>query len=388
MSILVESDTKVTIYSAMKYLGITLMVFLLIAMAGALYLKYRMNNTPDKKDLEASLDAVLEQLLDNGLYGVVIGVYKDKKSFIKGYGSVTKGGGVAPSATTVFEIASITKLFTASTLQLLCDKGILRLDSTLAEMLGHNALSQAAENVTLRELATHHSGFPTFPKQYLRKVPDFANISRDITVKDMYAYLEHPEDKAKSGHFGYSNFGAGLLGHLLEISTGKSYENIVSETLLAPLGMTHTFVTLNGGRSTDMAQGYSMRGDQVALLDWFGGSLNGAGALKSTASDMLLFIKANVDDNPAPISLSIKKTHEPQFDGKTGLGWILPDFIDRFVGNQTIRWHNGLTPGYASYIAIDPKNKTGLIILSNKAADVTFLGTMLMRQVRTQSWAL
>ena len=100
------------------------------------------------------------------------------------------------------------------------------------------------------------------------------------------------------------------------------------------------------------------------------------------------FIKANVEADGSSISKSLNKTHEPQFGGDTALGWMLPGFLDRLMGNSSVRWHNGLTPGYASYIVIDPKNKTGLVILSNKATDLSMPGMLLMKLLRTQSWAL
>jgi CubicO group peptidase (beta-lactamase class C family) len=248
------------------------------------------------------------------------------------------------------------------------------------------ALSPSVKKVTLRQLAAHRSGFPSFPDEYLKKFPDTDNISRDFTTTDMYAYLKNPNGKQESGQFEYSNFGAGLLGYVLATTAKKNYEDIVTDTLLEPLGMTSTFVTAKNGNAKNIAQGYSMSGNPAKLLDWSGGTLDGAGSLKSTAHDMMLFIKANVDEGDSPISKSLHKTHEPQFDGETAIGWLLPGFIDRFVGNQSILWHNGLTPGYASYIAIDTQSKAGLIILSNKATGVEMPGTMLMRLIRTQSW--
>lgn len=373
----------------MKYMTVALIAFALAVLSGVLYLKYRLPNPPDRENLEVELDTEMKKWLHRGLsYGLVIGVFKDNKSFITGYGSVTRESNTTPTSTTIFEIASITKLFTASTLQFLCDKGDLRLDSTLGEQMRHTVLSPAVREVTLLQLATHRSGFPAFPEEYLSRIPDTDNISRDFTLNDLYAYLANPSGKREPGRFEYSNFGAGLLGHVLALSTGKSYQEIVAGTLLEPLGMTSTFVTPNEAYTYDIAQGYSMSGRPAKLLDWSGGALEGAGALKSSARDMVLFIKANVEDDGSPILKSLNKTHEPQFDGVTAIGWMLPGFLDRLMGNSSVRWHNGLTPGYASYIVIDPKNKTGLVILSNKATDLRMPGILLMKLLRTQSWAL
>lgn len=372
----------------MRVMTVILIALALVAVTGVLYLKYRLNNTPDRRNLEAELDAEIQKMMNGGLsYGLVIGVYKDGKTFIKGYGSVARETNVAPTPSTIFEIASITKLFTAATLQALSDKGVLQLDSTLGDLMGNAALSPSVKKVTLRQLAAHRSGLSAFPDEYLKKFPDTDNISRDFTTNDMYAYLGNPNGKQEPGRFEYSNFGAGLLGHVLATTTKKTYEGIVTDTLLEPLGMTSTFVTIKDGHAKDIAQGYSMSGSPAKLLDWSGGALDGAGSLKSTAHDMVLFIKANLDGGDSPVTHSLRKAHEPQFDGETAIGWMLPGFIDRFVGIQSVLWHNGLTPGYASYIAIDTKRKAGIVILSNKATPVDVPGSTLMRLIRTQSWA-
>ena len=160
----------------MKILVILLVLVVVAAVLAVLYLKYRLDNTSDNKDLEAALDSEVMKLIQHDAsYGMVIGVYKDGKSFIKGYGTVNKESATVPSASTVFQIASVSKLFTTSLLQILCDEGVLRLDATLAELIGDSiALSPAAQRVTLKQLATHTSGFPSFPKSHVIKAIELA----------------------------------------------------------------------------------------------------------------------------------------------------------------------------------------------------------------------
>ena len=112
---------------------------------------------------------------------------------------------------------------------------------------------------------------------------------------------------------------------------------------------------------------------------WTFSSLAGAGAFNSNAEDMMKFIQANIE-NGSILSQTLKKMHEPKFGGDTGVGWMQPTFLDRFFGNKTVVWHNGMVGGYASYVSIDTKTKTGIVIFSNKAVDVTMLGMMLTRQ--------
>ena len=377
----------------MKILAITLALIAVVAVMGILYLKYRLNNAPDNKDLETAIDSEIKKLTNNDLsYGLVIGIYKAGKSFIKGYGTVNKEGAAVPGASTVFQIASVSKLFTASLLQLLCDEGIVKIDATLGELIGESvALSPAAREVTLKQLVTHTSGFPKDPKPLVLKATKLAgkenllqNPFSHIEREDIFEYLKTTEDKRAPGKFEYSNFGMGLLGHVLEIVTKKDFESLISEKLLVPLDMRDTAISLTPEMKLHLAQGHTGAGEPSPL--WTFRALAGAGAFNSDAEDMMRFIRANIEEGSA-MSRTLKKMHVPQFGGDTGIGWMQPTFIDRFVGNQSVVWHNGMVGGYASYLSIDTKAMTGIVILSNKAIDVTMLGMMLTRQARTQSWS-
>lgn len=377
----------------MKILAIVLALVVVAAASAVLYLKYRLDNTPDDKDLEAALDSEVKKLTKNDLsYGLVVGVYKDRRSFIKGYGTVNKESSTVPGASTVFQIASVSKLFTASLLQILCDEGILRMDATLGELIGGSiTLSPAAQQVTLKQLATHTSGFPSVPKSLGLKATELAgkenlmqNPYSHLGPKYLFDYLKTTEDKREPGRFEYSNFGMGLLGHVLEIVTKKSLESLVSEKLLSQLDMRNTAIQLTPEMKEHLAQGYTANGEPSPI--WTFSALAGAGAFNSNAEDMMRFIRENIEDGSI-LSQTLKKMHAPQFGGDTGIGWLQPMFLDRFFDNKTVVWHNGMVGGYASYISIDTKAKTGIVILSNKAVDVTMLGMMLTRQARTQSWS-
>lgn len=358
-----------------------------IAVSAVLYLKYRMDNTPDKKKLETAIDAEVSKAMKTGLFpGIVVGVYKDGRKFIKGYGTVEK------EATTVFQIGSVSKLLTASLLQSLCDEGVVSMEATLGELIGGSMpLSPAAQGVTLRQLVTHTSGFPSIPKSLEDKVIKMAG--EDDPLLDPYSYLgpqsifeylATTEDKREPGRFAYSNFGMGLLGHVLEVLTGRDYESLVKEKVLIPLGMNSTAITLTPEVKAQLAQGHTAKG--VPTRVWTFAALAGAGAYSSTAEDMLRFIQCSVEER-GPAAQRFQKMRAPQFGGDTGIGWIQPTFLDRFFGNRGVVWHNGMVGGYASYLSIDKETKTGVVILTNQASATEMLGMMLTRQVRTQSWS-
>ncbi len=370
---------------ALKIAGIVLLVLIGVIAAIYFYARYRLSHVRDYGNLEASLDKAAQKLMAaDPQRAVVVGVYKAGRSLIKGYGSSVKGAATPPDSSSIFELASTSKLFTTSLLKILCEHGIVRLDDKIADLLrDHIVLPPAAAAITLRHLATHTSGFPSLPQSFLEKMQDEANPYKDLKTQDLYDYLKGCAGKKPEGAFEYSNFGMGLLGHILALKAGCGYEEAVQREILRPLGMSHTFVAIDSSLADNIVQGYNEAGAPAPV--WTDNVLTGAGSFLSNASDMLLFIRANVDKAHLLYPV-LAKTHLPQPGGAGGLGWMRSDGLDKFLGNKDILWHNGMAGGYASYIAIDTAADAGIIVLSNKAADVTGDGSMLMRTVTTQSW--
>ncbi len=370
----------------MKIILVILSILLLVLAALFIYVIYRTNSASDKKDLEAAIDKQANRFISKGRsYGLVVGVYKNGKTFIRGYGTTGQGKNVLPDSSTVFELASTSKLFTTAVLQILADDGVLRIEDTLQEFLKDKVqLPASSRHTTLQHLATHLSGFPSLPDLFIEKMKDEKNPYKDLTTSDIYDYLKTCDGKKAEGTFEYSNFGMGLLGHLLELKTGLKYEQLVKEKLLDKLSMYSTFIDCDKDKQQHIIQGFDENGNPSPI--WTDSVLTGAGSFLSNGSDMIRFIKANLDEYETKVSESLLKTHRRQLNGETGLGWILSSNADRLIGNKTIVWHNGMAGGYASFIAVDRANNFGVIILSNKAVDVTTLGMTLTTTVRTQSW--
>ena len=209
------------------------------------------------------------------------------------------------------------------------------------------------------------------------------NPYASIDAQDVFAYLGSNAVNPRPGRFRYSNFGLGLLGHVLEVITGKSLDTLAAEKLLAPLGMSSTAIALTAGMSQRLIPGYTAKRTATPL--WTFQALAGAGAFNSSAQDMIQFVCANIE-SAHQLSATLKRLHDTQADGKTGLGWLQPTLLDRLLGNEQVVWHNGMVGGYASYVAIDRRNAVGAVLLSNHAIDVTMIGMILMRQARRQRW--
>jgi CubicO group peptidase (beta-lactamase class C family) len=371
--------------SFLKITGIVVAAIAVLIIAVVLFVKYKLNHIADKKDLALSMDKVVEaELKKNGLTGLTVGIYKEGRIHYKSYGTGNIAAPAVPDSNSIYELASTSKLFTTSVLQILCDKGVLHLDDKIATLLKDKVqLPPIAQQTTLRHLATHTSGFPSLPDSFLHKMTDPADPYKSLSMEDLYDYLKTCDGKKQDGTFDYSNLGMGLLGQVMALKTGMSYEALVQQELLQPLGMHNTFVTIDSTNRHKIVQGYNEAGEPNPV--WTDHVLTGAGSFLSDAVDMMQFIRANLEAT-APLYASLLKTHQQQLKGETGLGWILPATVDNFMGNKSVLWHNGMAGGYSSYIGIDPVSKTGVIVLSNKAKDVTVLGSRLMLLLRTQSW--
>jgi len=358
---------------------IVILIAIVLLLVVFLYFSYRIKNIPDKKNLEFSIDFEVKKFLNNKDIDLVVGIYKDEKIYTKSYTQKNI------NENSIFQIASITKVFTSLLLQILCDEKVVKMEQTLDELIGTKfKLSNDAKKITLKQLATHTSGLPNIPKEIQNKILNqfgkeglVLNPYSHIDTNLVFKYLEDTKDNHKMGNFVYSNYGMGLLGHILELITNKSYEALIIEKILNPLKMENTNTSLTQETKELLTKGYNAKGKQTPL--WEFNALYGAGAINSNVADMLKFIKSNFDTNSTLYNSFYSISN-------SNIGWMEAGFMENFFGNKNILWHNGMVGGYSSYLSIDPNKKTGLIVLTNRSIDVTMLGIMLTRQIRTQSW--
>jgi len=276
----------------------------------------------------------------------------------------------------VFEIGSITKVFTASVLSDMVARREVKLDDPVANYLPRAVhMPVRGRPISLLDLATQVSGLPRLPDNLAPRDP--SNPYADYSVRQLYEFLSRyqlPRDPGAS--YEYSNLGMGLLGHALALRARMSYEQLVARRLLTPLGMRETAITLTPPLRARLAPGHDEAGKVVP--NWDLPTLAGAGALRSTASDMLAFLAANVDTSATPIGRALRQTHDPRQatdnpNLKVGLAWHI---LSRPIGN--IVWHNGGTGGYRTFIGFDPVRRIGVVVLSNFNRSVDDLGYHLL----------
>jgi CubicO group peptidase (beta-lactamase class C family) len=272
----------------------------------------------------------------------------------------------------IFEIGSITKLFTALLLADMAERGEVRVEDPVSKYLP-DAVSVPSRNgrqITLLDLATHFSGLPRLPDNLSPADP--ANPYADYGATQLYDFLSRFRLTREPGErHEYSNLGTGLLGHVLSLRAGMSYEELVRQRILEPLGMTNTAITLTEAQRQTAATGHARDMKPVAMWDF--DALAGAGAIRSTAGDMLAFAAAQLGITDTPLKASIARMQSFRRPAGSAelyqmAGWLV---IEKY--GTEILFHDGGTAGFRSAIALDPSSKRGVIILANTAVDVTDL---------------
>jgi D-alanyl-D-alanine-carboxypeptidase/D-alanyl-D-alanine-endopeptidase len=301
--------------------------------------------------------------------GIVVGVIDPDGRRIVAYGSYDRTGKHAVNGDTVFEIGSITKVFTALLLADAVQRGEVALSDPISKYLPAEVKvpERGGKKITLQDLSMQVSGLPRLPTNFAPKDP--SNPYADYTVKNAYDFLggyELPRDIGAS--YEYSNFGVGLLGHVLALRAGTDYETLVRTRIAAPLGMKSTTITLGDALQKRLAQGHNPGREPVP--GWDIPTLAGAGALRSTANDLLNFLAAHLRQSRSaltPAITSLLATRRPTNIPNTeiALGWHITTSTD---GSEIV-WHNGGTGGYRSYIGFDPKKHTGVVVLANMSTN-------------------
>ena len=309
--------------------------------------------------------------------GIAVGILDpDGHTRIFAYG--TSGTSRPLDANSVFEIGSITKTFTATSLADMVVKGEVKLDDPVAKYLPSNAHvpSRNGKEITLVDLATQSSGLPRMPTNFSPKDQNnpYADYTEQQAVDFVSSYQLTRDVGAK---YEYSNLGMGLLGIALTRREGVSYEQLVRKHVIDPLQMNDTRVTFTPSMRERLALGHDDAGKVVSNWDIPG--LAGAGALRSTVNDMLKYLAANVDAAHSPLAPAIEMTHVKRHGTDSpnlslGLAWHI---LTTPNGND-ITWHNGGTGGYRTFTGFDPVRHAGVVVLSNSNTGVDDIGLHLI----------
>jgi CubicO group peptidase (beta-lactamase class C family) len=217
----------------------------------------------------------------------------------------------------------------------------------------------------------HLSGLPRMPPAY--KPADMENPFVGFGKEQLYDFLSgYTLTRDIGTQYEYSNLGAGLLGYALACKSGTTYSELLRLRVLDPLGMNSTAIVLSDDQQRRMASGYD--GALFPAKNWDFDALAGAGALRSTANDLLKFLAANLELSQTPLTPAMRLMRSMRHPAESPdmdimLGW----HVWKRYGSEII-WHNGVTGGYWSFIGFDPAKKMGSVVLSNTRYDNDAIG--------------
>ncbi len=281
------------------------------------------------------------------------------------------GGGLASSAVgapapesaqhqKLYEIGSVSKVFTGLLLAQAVEKGDLSLDDTLGKLLDGKVGFQSPHvaAITLRQLITHSSCLPRAPKEISERLggpSPYATFNRRMMWQSLaVASIPNAPPCAPA----YSNFGLGLVGDILSERYGKPWQALVRDNITAPLGMMDTVQDL-GSKTDRMAAGFN---HAAPMAPWDFQAMAGAGALRSTVADMLIFSRAMMAGPDGPLGAAAVRMRTPL--GVFGSGQIGYAMMIRGPAERRIYHHDGLTGGYRAQWMIAPDTQEAAVALA------------------------
>jgi CubicO group peptidase (beta-lactamase class C family) len=261
----------------------------------------------------ADLAAILATRIDKLRRGVGIaaGIVDANGRTVTCHGTMAIGDPRPVTADTIFEIGSVTKVFTAALLDNMVERGEVALDDLVLNRF------------RLRDLASHTSGLPRLPSNLTPA--DINDPYADYTRDQLWDFVSKFEPSTERA-YEYSNLGYAVLGQALADRAGTDYETLLRTRITGPLQMCSTAITLTSEMQSRMATGYSIT--RQPMPHWHMPVFAAAGAICSTVDDLLTFL-------------------ESQF------------------GPHRTFWHNGETAGFRSFIGYNPQTARGVVLLSN-----------------------
>jgi len=310
------------------------------------------------RDMNAALDPGSANLALGRNAGIVVGILQ------RGERRVFTYGRAKPDS--IFQIGSITKTFTALLLAQMVEQGKVRFDEPVRELLPEGtAPKPKGDEITLLDLATHHSGLPALPDNINPENP--ANPYADYHAADLYAYLaKRGVGRPHDPPYSYSNLGVGLLGQALANRAGLTYGELLEQQITGPLALHDTDVSLSSYQKTRLIQGYSGSESHDPVRHWDMDSFAGAGATFSTAGDLLTYLDVQMHPEKSEfLSAALVESQKLRNDLGTAnpaqriaLAWA-------HDADSKIYFHNGATAGFTSYACFSPEGDYAVVVLIN-----------------------
>ena len=314
--------------------------------------------------------------------GIVVRVIDPQGRRIISYGHRNGGDARPLDGDTVFEIASVTKVFTALLLADMVEKKEVTLSDPPSKYLTAAAIKLPERNghlITLLDLATHTSGLPFMPAD----APPFNDpAAAKYSTGDLKRYLASYQLTRDIGSdWDYSNIGYWILSEALSARAGKDIEDLIRSRVLTPLKMTNTDFELSPKMKSNLAPGHdsALQPAPAASTIPIYSIMPAGGGLYSTANDLLTVLSQCMGYEPSPLApamnVALGNRRPVQPGNEQALGWNVYG-----KGDDQVIFRDGSSFGYASVTAYDPKARVGVVVLTNQVGDVGDIVRHLLRR--------
>ena len=366
---------QLSIDSSMHYTRLTLKPYVTKTIAKEEKQVPIISKSAKDKPLDFFIDSIAQDFVrQKHAQSLAIGILHRNQSNSYFFGSLEKGIDTLADENTIFEIASLTKIFTATLLADLVDRQIISLEDSISKFLPDSvAANPAIQKITFKTLANHTSGLPRLPAN-LASAPGYkANDPyAHYDQKALFSFLkDFVQIREPEAEYEYSNVGYGLLGELIAIITKKTFQKSLEDVITGPLEMSNTIEKINP-KVHSLIKVYNKDGEEVP--QWSFQALAATGAIKSSVKDLLSFAKTHFEMPETDLQKAMALTRQFTFfnppSTDIGLAWHMNMLEDGVIYYH----HAGATYGSSSFIALAPDDKTAVVILSNSALDVSRIG--------------
>ncbi|HFF4995121.1 TPA: ADC family extended-spectrum class C beta-lactamase [Acinetobacter baumannii] len=339
-------------------------------------------NTPKDQEIKKLVDQNFKPLLEKyDVPGMAVGVIQNNKKYEMYYGLQSVQDKKAVNSSTIFELGSVSKLFTATAGGYAKNKGKISFDDTPGKYW-KELKNTPIDQVNLLQLATYTSG------NLALQFPDEVKTDQQVLT-----FFKDWKPKNSIGEYRqYSNPSIGLFGKVVALSMNKPFDQVLEKTIFPALGLKHSYVNVPKTQMQNYAFGYNQENQPIRVNP---GPLDApAYSVKSTLPDMLSFIHANLNPQkyPADIQRAINETHQGRYQVNTmyqALGWeefsypatlqtlldsnseqivMKPNKVTAISKEPSVKMYHktGSTTGFGTYVVFIPKENIGLVMLSNK----------------------
>jgi CubicO group peptidase (beta-lactamase class C family) len=319
---------------------------------------------------------------------LIIGLTRNGQREIRAFRSPGAQFAPLPDDRTLYEIGSFTKVYTTSLLSTLVSQGVLSLEDTLGTYFPELELKPEIAEITAFDLATNSSGLSGDGIVLARLIADAVatNDPSKFTYYADYTKAHLDEElqvaelmRPRGTGWEYSRTGHSVLGHILEVAAGDGYEALLKKHICQPLGLADTTYTLSADQERRLVRGYDEEGNPSPV--WYWDIMLPQGGIRSTMSDMLTFVEANLADD-GPLASDLRRAQQTEVVWPVGAAAPKAPYGSTAAFTQALGWwnldqghgpvtqHAGATMSYQSFGAFHRKTGTGLVAMTSSAENL------------------